>query len=125
MSEKKSPERTDMLRHLAVLIKQTKHLDYNPSESDGAWVCGDHGVPECAQGDCANLPWPEPDSDPVLAEFQSWADAEFLRVVRPYDEGRVPEMPEESFRSYSLGEWPVGDLIGVLERAETDVRTEV
>lgn len=114
MADQHTPETEDVLRHVAALIEQTKDLDYSPSQWDGVWVCGEHGEPECPQGACSDLPWPAPNGDTVLAMFQRWADREFLRVVRPYDEGRVPEMPEESFRTYSVWEWPVGDLTEAL-----------
>lgn len=104
-----------VLRHLADLIEQTRDLDYDPSVWDGAWVCGAHGIAECTQGDCPNLPWPESGADQVLDAFTAWARGEFLREVRPYDEGRVPEMPEESFRTYSVWEWPLGAFLEALQ----------
>lgn len=93
------------------LIESTKDLDYDPSQQ--AWVCGDHGLPECEQGTCPDLPWPEPNASALLAEFQGWADDEFARIVRPYDLSDDPdkEMPEEAFRSYSLWEWPLGSFL--------------
>lgn len=100
-----------LLRHLADLIEQTKDLDYDPSQMDGAWVCGEHGTAECEQGECAGLPWPKPNADAVLGDFMDWADAQFRRVVRPYDNAQAEEMPDEAFRSYSVWEWPIGDLI--------------
>ena len=106
-----SPDYGLPLRRVAELIEQTQGIDYDPSQMDGAWVCGDHGMPECDQGACADLPWPEPNSDTILGGFTAWADAEFRRVVKPYDDGAVPEMPDEAFRSYSVAEWPIGDLI--------------
>lgn len=101
---------------LAALIAATRDLDYDPSQE--AWICGAHGVAECDQADCPDLPWPEPNADPLLGAFTDWADAEFRRVVRPYDEGHVPEMPEEAFRSYSVSEWPLDAVLAALtERA--------
>lgn len=98
-----------LLREVGDLIVATKDLDYDPSQE--AWVCGDHGEPECTQGECSDLPWPEPNGSAVLAAFTDWAHGEFLREVRPYDDGRVPEMPDEAFRSYSVWEWPIGDFL--------------
>ena len=109
------------LRRVAALIEQTTGIDYDPSQMDGVWVCGDHGMPECEQGACADLQWPEPNADAILGGFMDWADGEFRRVVAPYDAGSVPEMPDEAFRSYSIGEWPVADLIArTIPSAECD-----
>lgn len=111
-----TPEPESLTAHVARLIEQTKDMDYDPSQQDGVWICGDHGIPECDLGECPSLPWPEPNADAVLAAFTKWAREEFLRVVKPYDDGKVPEMPEEAFRAYAAWEWPVGDM---LERLAT------
>ena len=114
----------DLLRRLAELIEQTKDFDYDPSVDSGAWVCGDHGIPECTQGDCPSLAWPwSANTDPLLAAFEEWAYREFLEVVRPYDEGKLPEMPEESFRTYSVGEWPVRDFLEAAHDIPSDDET--
>lgn len=93
------------------LIETTRDLGYDPSQE--AWICGEHGIAECHQGICPDLPWPAPNSDPLLAAFTDWADREFLHVVRPYDESDDParEMPDEAFRSYSVAEWPLGEFL--------------
>lgn len=36
-------------------------LDYDPEQE--VWVCADHGMPECRQGDCASLPWSSAERD--------------------------------------------------------------
>lgn len=104
----------DMAAALADAIESTRDLDYDPSQE--GWVCGQHGTPECAEGECSGLPWPEPNASLVLSAFQSWADSEFTRVVRPYDESEHPgrEMPDEAFRTYSVWEWPIGDALAAL-----------
>lgn len=99
------------------LIETAHDMDYDPSQE--AWICGPHGLAECVQDTCPGLPWPGPNADPMLGAFMDWADREFLREVRPYDEGRVPEMPEESFRSYSLWEWPLGAFLEAFPTAAT------
>lgn len=100
-----------LLLHVAQLTLATADLDYSPHESE--WVCGPHGMPECTQGACPQLPWPKPNGDPLLAAFTCWADGEFQRAVRPYDESEDPnrEMPDEAFRSFSLWEWPLGAFL--------------
>ena len=102
------------LATLRTLIDSTKDLDYDPSQE--GWVCGNHGIPECGMGTCADLPWPEPNASPLLSAFTLWADAEFARIVRPYDLSDDPDkqMPDDAFRSYSLFEWPLGDVLDAL-----------
>lgn len=89
----------------------TRDMDYDPSQE--AWICGAHGCTECTQGECSNLPWPEPNASPILSAFMGWADAEFRRIVRPYDMSEDPsrEMPDEAFRAYSMWEWPIGSFL--------------
>lgn len=96
---------------LRALLAATRDLDYDPSQE--AWICGDHGLPECTQGSCADLPWPKPNASAMLSAFMGWAESEFRRTVRPYDESDDPgrEMPEEAFRSYSVSEWPLGAFL--------------
>jgi hypothetical protein len=95
---------------LRAAVEATRDLDYDPSQMDGAWVCGQHGVPECTAEECAALSWPEPNTYPT-SDFALWADKQFRAVVAPYDRGEVPEMPEEAFRTYSMSDWPLTDAL--------------
>ncbi len=105
-----------VLNCLRAAVDDLRNLDYDPSQE--AWVCGDHGVPECTQGVCVDLPWPKPNTGPT-SDFALWADGEFRRVVGPYDRKEVPEMTDEAFRAYSLHDWPLGAALRALPAPTT------
>lgn len=108
MAEEHTADYGARFEALTAALEATRDMDYDPS-SEG-WICGDHGIQECDQGDCASLVWPEPNTFPT-SDFASWAHEQFLRAVEPYDLGEIPEMPEEAFTAHSLHEWPVGDAL--------------
>ena len=103
-------------RQLARLVEVTADLDYSPF--DAAWVCGAHGLPDCVQGDCSKLPWPEPTGDQMLAAFMDWADGEFRRNMRPYHESNDPDrdMPDDAYLCYTVGEWPASAFSAAAKR---------
>jgi hypothetical protein len=97
-------------------LPDTGPLGYEPLAR--AWICDDHGEPECQQTEhCRALPWAATNDD-RLREFMDWADAQFDVIVAPFDRGEVEEMPDDAFNAY----WPA-DWVRSLDAEEREARS--
>ena len=77
--------------------RELQGIGYEPLAS--AWICPDHGMPDCRQHACADLPW-EVTKDPKWHPFIDWAHRQFdqiMAAVEPDD-----DTPDDAFNAY----WP-------------------
>lgn len=92
-------------------LPDTGPLGYEPLA--GAWICDEHGCPDCEQTEhCRALPWAAT-TDHRLDEFKGWADAQFREAIGPHDRGEVEEIPDDAFNAY----WPADWLATLVESA--------
>lgn len=79
----------------------TGPLGYEPLAED--WICDDHGFPRCEQTEaCRALPWDNVDQ-PVLRQFEDWADRQFRRIMA--DVESEDDTPDRAFDAYWPEQW--------------------